>query len=380
MKGLTHFISGVAAATFIPKVCRMAISSRFDVEGAISSFIIVFAGMYGIMPDTLDFKFGQFFELPDFIVDPDPKNPDPKKMAETFSEAVKKAVETKKEVRIQFFPTQLGANKWRQYCIVFEESKVHIQFNEVVSTSQIPFPGTEPKSNRIGTADLVNPLKTRTDDIDWLNKLVRYVRQKIKGPDRPPGAVKPSTIDILSSTMFGLRLEKDGKVYFNWLPWHRTWSHSYVFGAMLTIPIFIITYLMGLADWWLYGVVAFIGIATHITEDMTGHIGGSLLWPIMKERTEGLELFKASDPRTNFSVIFTAFIITIWNLDRFTTKLITGGPESAMKGWIFILLFLIVPLLIYFRVLKMIIEHIEKKKMIMEEEEEPDGMGDAIVD
>ncbi|MEA3506597.1 MAG: metal-dependent hydrolase [Elusimicrobiota bacterium] len=383
MKGLTHFISGVAAATFIPQAVRMSISSRMDVEGAASSFIIVLAGMYGILPDTLDFKFGQFFELPDFVVDPDPRNPDPEEMARKFKEAVEKADATGKEVKIQYFPTQLGTNKWRQYCIIFEDNKVSIQLNEEVSTSQIPFPGTAPKGKRVGSAEFGPTLKSRSEDVDWLNKLIRFLRQKLKGPDRKGGSVKPSTIDILSSTMFGLKKEADGRIYFNWLPWHRTWSHSYVLGALLALPVLAITYLLKLEYWWLYPIVAFVGMATHITEDMTGHIGGSLLWPLLKPRTEGFELFKASDPRTNFSVIYTAFILIIFNIDRFTTKLITGGPGAAMPWWLFLLLFLVIPLAVYFKVVKVIKKKIDAKKKITkgeEEDEEPDGMGDAVID
>ena len=59
MKGLTHFISGVAAASLIPQVLRMSISSRMDVEGAASSLILVLAGMYGILPDTMILVNGQ---------------------------------------------------------------------------------------------------------------------------------------------------------------------------------------------------------------------------------------------------------------------------------------------------------------------------------
>ncbi len=380
MKGLTHFISGVAAATFIPQVVRMSISSRMDVDGAASSLILVLAGMYGILPDTLDFKFGQFFEVPDFTVDPDPLNPDPQAMADTFAEAVEKAAKTNKEVKIQFFPTQLGANKWRQYCIIFEENKVSIQFNEIVSTSQIPVPGTAPQGNRIGVKEFSHKIKPVTDDINWLNKIIYFLRKMLKGKNLPKTVVKPSTIDILSSTMFGLKLEKDGRIYFNWLPWHRTWSHSYVFGAILTIPVFLITYLLNLPYWWLYGITAFTGFAVHITEDMTGHIGGSLLWPLMKERCEGLELFKASDPRTNFSVIFTAFVLIIWNLDRFTTQYISGGQNSILSGWLFLLLFLGIPLTIYFAVIAVIKSNIRQKKETQQAESKPGGVPDTVVD
>jgi len=377
VKGLTHFISGIAAATFIPGVVRMSISSRMDIEGAASSFILLLAGMYGLLPDTLDFKFGQFFEMPDFVIDPDPDNPDPQQMAEEFAKAVRKAEETGEEVRIQYYPIQQGANRWRQYCLLFEKNGIKVQINEMVSTSQIPVPGTAPE-NRTGCAEFSAELKPRTDDVDWLNRAIRFLRSKIKKNQKEPATVKPSTIDIFSSTMFGLKKEKDGKIYFNWLPWHRTWSHSYVLGAMLTLPVFAITYLLHYPQWWLYGLVAFIGFAVHITEDMTGHIGGSLLWPLLKPRTEGFEMVKASDPRTNFSIIYTAFILIIFNIDRFTTQYITGGPESALPSWKFLALFLALPLFIYFFIVALIKSKIEHRQELPDAE--PDGAGDPVVD
>jgi len=380
MKGLTHFVSGVAAATFIPQVVRMSASARLDVDGAASSFIIVLAGMFGMMPDTLDFKFGQFFQKPKFVVDPDPLNPDPQSIADAFASAVNEAGSTGNEVRIQFYPIQLAGNEWRQYCIFFEKNSVSVQVNEVVSTSQIPTPGTAPKENRSATAYFDYELKPRTDDLDGLNRLIRASRQKLKGPDKPKKHIPPTTVDILSSSMFGLELEADGKVFFNWLPWHRTWTHSYVLGAMLAVPAAVIPLLLGIPLWWLYGLVAFIGFATHITEDMTGHIGGSLLWPIMPQRTEGFELFKASDPRTNFSVIYSAFVLSIFNIDRFSTQLITGGPESAMPWWLFLLLFLILPLFIYFKLMKYIIHRVRHAPCAEPEREEPDGSGEPVVD
>ena len=49
MKGLTHFISGIAVATFFPQAVHMATQDQ--------SFILCLGGIFGILPDTLDFKF-----------------------------------------------------------------------------------------------------------------------------------------------------------------------------------------------------------------------------------------------------------------------------------------------------------------------------------
>jgi membrane-bound metal-dependent hydrolase YbcI (DUF457 family) len=338
----------------------MSTSTSVDtVEGAASSFILLLAGAFGVMPDTMDFKMGQFFSIGDYEIDPDPINPDPQAMADTFAKAVKDAGDNQRVVKVQFFPTQLGANKWRQYNIIFEKKEVIIQFNEVVSTSQIP---------------LEYELKSRTEKIDWLNKSVRFFRRIFKGPDSPPGPVKPTTLDILSGTQYAFHPESEGTLYFNWLPWHRTWSHSYVLGFFLSIPVGIITYLLDLKSWWLYPIVAFLGFFVHITEDMTGHIGGSLFWPFCKTRSEGLELFKASDPRTNFSIDYTAIVMIIHNVDRFSTKLID------MPWWEYYLWFLVLPLIVYFWIIAAIKNNIRKEKNIGEREADGQETADGALD
>ncbi len=374
MKGLTHFVSGVAAATFIPEVVRMSASGRVGTGSAVSdSFIICLAGLYAVLPDTMDFKLGQFFSVAEYQIDPDPRNPDPQQMAETLASAIDEADRTGEQIKVQFYPTQLGANEWRRYHVLFDKKEVTIQFDEVVTTSQLPVPRTEPDFQRVGRATLKEAtLKGRTVDLDWLNRFVRWTRQKIKGPDKE-GGMKPSTIDILSGTQFAFQKESDGEVYLNWLPWHRTWSHSYVLGAILALPAFIIPYLLNLTNWWLYGVVSILGFAVHITEDMTGHIGGSLFWPLLKPRTEGLELFSASDPRTNFSIIYTAVILMILNLDTFSTQLI------PFPYWLSLLLFVIIPMTGYFMLIKTV-----KKNLCrpcgQNIEEEPDGVGEPVID
>ena len=51
MKGITHFITGIAIATFFPEVVRGA------GEGAL---LPVLGGIAGILPDTIDFKFVRY--------------------------------------------------------------------------------------------------------------------------------------------------------------------------------------------------------------------------------------------------------------------------------------------------------------------------------
>jgi hypothetical protein len=53
MKGIAHFITGVALATFFPEVVQ---------SGAQGSLLPMLGGIAGILPDTLDFKFARYLD------------------------------------------------------------------------------------------------------------------------------------------------------------------------------------------------------------------------------------------------------------------------------------------------------------------------------
>ncbi len=327
MKGLTHFVSGVAISTFLAKAVAMSWTE--------SSFILVLGGLFGIMPDTLDFKVGQFFSKADYEVDCDPNEPDPQKMAEQIGKAMDEAYESGRLVKCQLYPMRLGVDLWRQYVIKFDgdANEVVVIINDIVTTSQKPYIGTAPKENRVG-------------------------RYKIKGNMLETHG-RPSVVDIMSGPQYGFKRVKDW-VEVEFLPWHRTWSHSYILGLILALPVWIIASLV--TSWsmgWLYGLVAFLGFSIHLTEDLTGHMGGSLLWPFKKERTSGLCLFKASNPHANFSIDYACLCIIVWNINRL-------GPAHRifhLPGAFYLFATLIIPLGIYFSVAKVFGEKGKKKKL-----------------
>lgn len=317
-------MSGVALASFFPSAVKMAAATRTGIPEADASFILVLGGLYGIMPDTLDFKMGQFFSVAEYQVDCDPNNPDPGKMARQIGEAMDQASETGKYVRAQLLPMQLGAHYWRQYMIKFDSqtNEVIVVLNEVVGTNQIPFLGTEPE-NRVG----------------------RYTLQKAKLKDAHG---RPSVVDIMSGPQYGFRPTKEGTVEVEFLPWHRTWSHSYVLGLILALPWSALAMALGWPHAWLYSLIAFLGFAIHITEDLTGHMGGSLIWPFDATRYDGLAWFRASDPHANFTVDFMAFVMIIRNLMVYSTPPgATGEAMTLMPWYLYYLYFMVIPLAIY---------------------------------
>ncbi len=317
MKGLTHFVSGIATVTFFPEVVHRAMAARSMVPDAGSSFLIALAGMFAIMPDTLDFKLGRFLERADVEVTPDHRNPDAQAMADKLGQTMDRAWEENRSLRIQFHTLQYASDKWQRYRIRFDTKNqaVSIEMKDIVSTSQVPYPGTTP-DNPVGT-------------------------YKLKSAKLLPGTTRDNTVDIMSGPMYGFIPHPD-YLEVEFLPWHRTWSHSYTLGAALSVIPFLIALFAGWSSARLYFLMPFLAFATHITEDLTGHMGGSLIWPFVRKRTRGLCLFHAANPSANFITDLLAVNIIIFNLDRFGPHLI------PLNAFFYFMIFFIGPAMLYF--------------------------------
>ncbi|MGC9025663.1 MAG: archaeal/vacuolar-type H+-ATPase subunit I, partial [Chloroflexia bacterium] len=111
MKGIAHFVSGVAIATFFPQVVQ---------QGAQGGLLPVLGGIGGILPDTLDFKFARYFERYDDEVDPDPRSPDPQEIAERLARAMREAYESGRPRNIMLHTIRMGPDLWRQYSVRFD--------------------------------------------------------------------------------------------------------------------------------------------------------------------------------------------------------------------------------------------------------------------
>lgn len=276
MKGVAHFFSGVAAATLIPPIVRMS------AEG---SMILLLAGIGGLMPDTLDFKLARYLEGNQVEIDPDPLAPDPQAMAEQVAAAIDRAWETGKPVRVQFHTMKLGADLWRQYGVDFggERREVRVRIGPVVTTSQVPFAGSE-LDLPVGRAPIQAPTRYTYD--------------------------AETKVDIFSGPTFEFERRGDA-IEISFLPWHRRWSHALTVAALIGGAIALV-----LGPW--YGLAYTVGSAAHILEDQLGHMGSNLFYPLTKRRAEGLKLFHSGDALPNlFAVWFSVWLI-LFNLDRFS--------------------------------------------------------------
>lgn len=299
MKGISHFISGVAAASFIPPLVHMS------AEG---SLILLLAGMGGIMPDTLDFKLARYLEKPEVEIDPDPVAPDPQAMAEQVAAAINRAWETDRPVQVQFHTMKLGADLWRQYGVHFGgvEREVRVRIGPLVTTSQVPFAGSE-LDLPVGQAPIVAPTRYTYD--------------------------AETKIDIFSGPSFAFK-KKGGAVEISFLPWHRRWSHSLTIAALIGGIIALI-----LGPW--YGLAYTVGSAAHILEDQLGHMGSNLLFPFTKERSEGLKLFHSGDALPNLFTVWLSGVLILFNLDRFSAA-------PILNLWNYFLIALVLPWAVIF--------------------------------
>lgn len=287
MKGIAHFVTGVAIATCFPEVVQRA------AEG---SLLPVLGGVGGILPDTLDFRFVRYFERYDQEIDPGPE-PDANEIAGRVVDAMRQAYESGQPQNVMLHTVRLGPDRWRQYTVRFDpaQGEVGVRTGPVVSTGQMPLPGSELPGDE--------------------------ARVKAGLPMAPASKGK-HRVDIFSGPSFKFE-RRDGELHVRFLDWHRRWSHSLTLAAGLGLGTAGIA---ALVDWvtrgsvtgtplWA-GLVAGLGLASHVLEDQLGFLGSNLLYPFTRERTPGLGLFHSGDALPNFLTVWIGMAVTLLNLDR----------------------------------------------------------------
>ncbi len=274
MKGIAHFLAGLAAASFVPGVVETAMQG---------SYLIVLGGFCGLLPDTLDFKFARYFEHA-VNIDPDPANLDPQIMVDAVAAEIDRAAEANRPIRVQLHNIPLGPGRWRQYHIRFapDTNEVGISIGPIVNASQAPL---DTAGQRTAYAHpQARLMYTYDDDL---------------------------TVDIFNGPSFAFVPKPDG-VEVQFLPWHRVWSHSFTLAAALGVLTTLLFQSITA------GLVAFVGMSAHIVEDQLGYLGSNLFWPITKERSAGARWLHSGDAIPNFLAVWTALVLILFNLDRFS--------------------------------------------------------------
>ncbi|MCX7683304.1 MAG: metal-dependent hydrolase [Anaerolineae bacterium] len=285
MKGIAHFITGVALATCFPEVVRAA---------AQGSLLPVLGGIAGILPDTLDFKFSRYFERYDLEIDPGP-HPDPHAIAMQIAGAMQNAYRSGRPQHVMLHTVRMGANLWRQYTIRFDplQSEVAVRIGPLVTTEQVPFADTAPPAAHARVKTGVPMVHTYDEE---------------------------TNVDIFSGPSFKFERRGD-RLYIHFLDWHRRWSHSLTLAAALGL---LGSLLFG--RWG--GLVIGLGFAAHILEDQLGFMGSNLFYPFTRYRTGGLKLLHSGDAVPNFLTVWTSAMLIILNLDRFSA-------QPRLDPWLF---------------------------------------------
>lgn len=314
MKGLTHFVVGAAVASCFPQAVELTIMHQ--------SLILALGGVFGILPDTLDFKCAMFIEENDYVIDPatkeflrDPRDMnsiDPQKVAAKMAQAIDEAWDTGREIRLQLHTVQVAGDLYRHYEAFYDTGKneVVVTIGPIVTMSQTPIEvrGLEYKGEPVGRA------KTKCNILQTQNR--------------------PSRIDIFNGPSFGYMRKGEEGVEVIFLPWHRQWSHSPILGVIF-----------GTLGWIflgkIYGLVIGLGFISHILFDLTGFMGANLFWPIKQQRTTGGQFLKASNPIANFLAVAFSGILVLWNLNRFSPK-----PTFHLHAWPYFGYFLLLPALL----------------------------------
>lgn len=333
MKGISHFVTGVAVGTFFPEAVYAA---------ANGSLILVLGGIGGLLPDTLDFKFARFLEKPDVVIDPHPEQFEQQKIADEIAACINRVGETHKKEILKCNTMRLGPDWWQQYSIRFDTKslQVVVALGPIVNTSQIPLPESERRLPK-GVAKIYTPLLPTYDEF--------------------------TTIDIFSGPSFAIEW-RNGRVEIDFIPWHRQYSHSLfmalLFGALCYV-------LFGITA----GLIGFGAVLAHVLEDQLGYLGSNLLWPLTRVRTTGAKIIHATDPIPNMFTVATSLYFIVFNLDRFS--------EQPMLDPLFFwgVLWLPFPLMLaYFLYRRLVTEHKNKIPLLTLQERDLVAETQEVVD
>jgi membrane-bound metal-dependent hydrolase YbcI (DUF457 family) len=271
MKGLAHFVSGIAAASFLPGVAEMSAEGGYP---------LVLAGLGALLPDVLDFRLARFLQSADVELDVDADRPDAQAMAEQIRAAVDQASGGRRPVILRLPAARTRSGLWRRYTVGLGRA-VRVRIGPLVSTS----------------GGLVRSAAADGDEA------VAMASQEV-APDYGYAVI----VDAFAGPTIALE-RMPGGVRATFLPWHRAWSHSLLLVAVLALGISAVSHP-------LYGMLLGTGAVVHIAGDQLGFMGSNLLWPITYRRTRGIGLFHSGDALPNLLTCLLGGMLLACNLGR----------------------------------------------------------------
>ncbi|GAB4306307.1 MAG: hypothetical protein Kow0069_02900 [Promethearchaeota archaeon] len=314
MKGLTHFMTGVCVATFFPLV----VLSAYDPQAWYWSMLIPLGGLFGYLPDFLDFKITRYLERADRVISPGYSTLDPWEVATQVAEAINEAYSGKRPVNVKLETLRMPNGLWRRYSVLFrlKEREVVVRIGPLITTGLEVLPGTEPEEERVAVVRYLPRLYYSYEDV--------------------------TNVDIWDGPTFQFRREGD-VVHADFIQWHRRWSHSITLGAFLGL-LFAGVVALGywrvtgseLGDLYVLHVLAVVvgGVWGHVLVDQLGWLGSNLLWPITGKRKAGLGLTRSMDALGNFLTTYLLTVLILWNLNRFAPDPPFAWTGLQFWGWL----------------------------------------------
>lgn len=275
MKGIAHFISGLALATCFRPVVEAALGG---------SCLPVLGALAALLPDTLDFRFARLLERCEDEAMPDPRAPDPEAIARCVAAAMRRSYESGQPRRILLHTVPTGADRWRSYVVSFFESGgVAVRLGPVVDSGLQPWSEVPPEEREARVT------------VDFPLRLTYGTEVRV---------------DAFLGPSLGFERRGDHLVV-HFLPWHRRWSHSLVLAGLLGCAVG--------ALWGRWAGIVFAGgYVLHILEDQLGHLGCNLFWPLTRRRTAGFGLLHSADPLPNLLLVCLSLAAILGNLGRFS--------------------------------------------------------------
>jgi len=320
MKGIGHFLTGIAVASCFPEAMRMTLEDN--------SLILLMGGAFGLLPDTLDFRVGRYLWPRQHVVTPDLKRLDARPVAETVARAIDEVASTGKPSLVKLNTLKVSANYHRTYSIYVDQERkvVRARIGPLRTMGQIMgggghLPRSLPMPDERGELEWETPYKA-----DMVNL---YHAE--------------TTVGIFSGPDFAFVPDGD-KVRMDFIPWHRTWAHSPFLGILCGLIGLLVYGLLGWSEAgdpsaffsttsltaFGVGTLAFWG---HTFVDQFGVLGSVLFWPFSSRRSGGFGWTHAASVLGNITLNFVCLAIVFWNLIVHTAEANVVLPWAAgMKG------------------------------------------------
>lgn len=342
MKGITHFLVGVATASCFP----LAVRSAYDDK----SYLILLGGLFGIMSDTLDFKFARYFWKHDYRVRITEDNLDPAAAAETIAKAIDEAAATGRPVRVKLDILRFSTNYYRTYAVMIDDRKKQVScvIGPLKTMSHCMgrgenMPGEESKKRAVEKDGPIAVLEKFAKEAPALpNSMPVPTRGHVASfkADVNNTYYSDAEVGIFSGPDFEFIPQKDGRVRIDFIPWHRRWTHSITLGLLMG-PIGFALF----ADWGAlfagnlaafanpFAVNAFfisiLAFWAHVFVDQTGHLGSNLFPPWTKFRSLGWRWCTSASPFPNLMVNYISAAIILWNMNAFAPAPVFTPPWAA---------------------------------------------------